>query len=93
MLRALQVLAIAATIASAFWVYRQSYDTRHLSAEVTAAERRVERLKSDIAVLEAERAYLARPERIEPLARMQGLRPPTPDQIQPLSTTAGATKP
>jgi cell division protein FtsL len=81
MFRSVLSMALAATILSAFWLYHQSYETRSLEAEVMAQERRVERLASEIAVLEAERAFLSRPERIEPLARMLGLRPATPEQI------------
>lgn len=82
MFRSALALALTATILSAFWLYRQSYETRYLEALVSAEERRVERLTNEIAVLEAERAYLARPDRIEPLARLLGLRPATPDQIE-----------
>jgi cell division protein FtsL len=81
MLRWVQAIAVLVTIGSAFWLYRQSYETRRLESAVTAEERRLERLQQDIAVLEAERAYLARPARIEPMARMLGLAPASPDQF------------
>lgn len=81
MLRAIQSAALLAAIGSAFWLYRDGYETRRLENAVSAEERRLESLQNEIAVLRAERAYLARPERIEPLARAQGLAPPTPDQL------------
>lgn len=81
MLRWLQALAVLVTIGSAFWLYGQSYETRRLEATVTSQERQLERLQHEIAVLEAERAFLARPARIEPMARMLGLQPATPDQF------------
>ena len=75
MLRLLSVAAMALTIASAFGLYRIKYDTRQLEAQVQAGERAIEKMEGDIAVLKAEKAYLARPERIEALARKQGLQP------------------
>lgn len=62
-------------LSSAILLYGLTYDTRLIEQRVQAAERTAERARSDIAVLRAERAHLARPERIEPLARAQGLRP------------------
>ena len=75
MLRLLSVAAMALTIASAFGLYRIKYDTRQLEAKLQAGERAIEKMEGDIAVLKAEKAYLARPERIEALARKQGLQP------------------
>ena len=75
MLRLLSVAAMALTIASAFGLYRIKYDTRQLEAKLQAGERAIEKMEGDIAVLMAEKAYLARPERIEALARKQGLQP------------------
>ena len=58
-----------ATLASAFALYAIKYDTRRLEARVQAQERALEKAESDVTVLTAERAHLARPERLEPLAR------------------------
>lgn len=88
MLRASTVAALAAVMLAAFAVYAINYDTRRIDAEVQALERAVERTANEIAVLKAERAYLARPERIEPLARIMGLRPA--EQRQIASDLAGA---
>ena len=63
------------TLASAVWLYAVKYDTRRLELRVQAQERALEKLENDVSVLEAERAHLARPERLEPLAREQGLVP------------------
>jgi len=97
MLRLLPALAIAAMLASAFFLYGVKYETRRLELEVQAKEREAERARSDIAVLKAERAFLGRPERIEPLARAQGLRPPVPSQYvradRASSAAAPATEP
>ena len=68
-------------LSSAFLLYGLSYDTRFVELRVQTAERIAERVRSEIAILRAERAYLARPERLEPLARARGLRPTEPGQI------------
>lgn len=75
MLRTLSAVAIFLTLAAAFGLYGIKYDTRRLETVVQSKERRLEKLEADIAVLKAEKAYLARPERIEKLARKQGLEP------------------
>lgn len=86
----LTVSAAFLAISSAFLLYGLSYDTRQLEASVAAQERLAERARSDISVLKAERAHLARPDRIEPLARAQGLLPITDKQIAEDSLQTGA---
>ncbi len=63
------------TIAAATALYSLKHDTRRIEADVLAQERSVDKALNDIAALKAERAYLGRPERIETLARSQGLEP------------------
>ncbi len=77
----LTVSAAFLAISSAFLLYGLSYDTRQLEARVAAQERLADQARSDISVLKAERAHLARPDRIEPLARAQGLAPITDKQF------------
>ncbi|MGE0023453.1 MAG: cell division protein FtsL [Hyphomicrobium sp.] len=77
----LTVSAAFLAISSAFLLYGLSYDTRQLEVRVSAQEQLAEQTRSDIAVLKAERAHLARPGRIEPLARAQGLVPLSDRQI------------
>jgi cell division protein FtsL len=77
----LTVSAAFLAISSAFLLYGLSYDTRQLEAQVAAQERLADQARSDISVLKAERAHLTRPDRIEPLARAQGLAPVTDRQI------------
>lgn len=77
----LTVSAAFMAISSAFLLYGLSYDTRQIEARVAAQQRLADRTRSDISVLKAERAHLARPGRIEPLARAQGLAPMTDQQI------------
>jgi cell division protein FtsL len=81
MLRTLNLLLGAAALAGAFGLYALKHDTRQLDLKVQADERRLERLQDDIAALKAERAFLARPERIEAAARRQGMAPVQPGQV------------
>jgi cell division protein FtsL len=92
MLRWLNGFLIAATLCGAFALYALNYDTRALEAKVQAAERVVDRAESDIQVLTVERAHLAAPDRIERLAREQGLGPMTPAQYRTLPATAGTAR-
>jgi cell division protein FtsL len=84
--------AVLTAIASAVWLYTLNLATRRLAAEVAQLERSVETAESEIAVLRAERAYLSRPERIEPMARALGMRPSEPGQIVPASTLETASR-
>lgn len=77
----LTVSAVFMAISSAFLLYGLSYDTRQIEARVGAQQRLADEARSDISVLKAERAHLARPGRIEPLARAQGLVPMSDRQI------------
>lgn len=77
----LTLASIFLALSSAFMLYGLTYDTRLVEQRVQLAERSADRARSDIAILRAERAHLARPERIEPLARALGLRPTQSDQI------------
>jgi cell division protein FtsL len=73
--RKLNWLLMLATLATAVALYAIKYDTRRLETRVQAQERALEKAESDVTILAAERAYLARPERLEPLARLNGLGP------------------
>jgi len=73
---------MVATLGAAFALYAIKYDTRRLELQVRTQERALERAEADVTVLRAERAYLARPERLEPLARLIGLAPIASAQYQ-----------
>ena len=75
MARWINIAALCMALGSAVALYGLKHDTRRIEARVQAKERAAERAERDIAVLKAERAYLGRPERIEALARAQGLEP------------------
>ena len=73
--RKLNWVLMLATLATAFALYAIKYDTRRLEVRVQGQERALEKVESDVSILLAERAHLARPERLEPLARLVGLVP------------------
>ena len=73
--RAVNLFLLLAALVSAFALYALKYETRRLELGVQAQERAVKKLEGEIKVLKAEHAHLARPERIEPLARGLGLAP------------------
>lgn len=79
------VATVLLAVASAFVLYAVTYETRRLEQHVAAQARTIEKTRLDIAVLRAERAYLARPERIEEMARKIGLGPIEPRQYEPLN--------
>lgn len=88
MLRRLNGLLMLATLAAAFGLYAVKYDTRRLEARVQAQERALEKAGNDVTILMAERTHLARPERLEPLARLIGLAPITPAQYLRIDASA-----
>jgi cell division protein FtsL len=93
MLRRVNWALMLATLASAFALYAIKYDTRRLEVRVQAQERALEKAESDVTVLTAERAHLARPDRLEPLARLLGLAPITSGQYVRLDTARPAEPP
>jgi cell division protein FtsL len=80
-MRLLNVTAFFFAVASALLLYGLNYDTRRLEADVQAKEQVAQKARNDIAVLKAERGNLARPARIDALARRLGLGPPSPEQF------------
>ena len=90
MLRRVNWALMLATLAAAFALYAVKYDTRRLEVRVQAQERAQEKAESDVTVLTAERAHLARPERLEPLARLIGLAPITSTQYLRLDAKGAA---
>ena len=77
---AINWLLMLAALASAFLLYAIKHDTRRLEVRVLSQERALERAQNDVTVLTAERAHLARPGRLEVLARAIGMAPITADQ-------------
>jgi len=84
MFRLAAVGTVLLAVASAFVLYAVTYETRRLEQHVASQGRTIEKTRLDIAVLRAERAYLARPDRIEQIARKIGLAPIEPRQYEAL---------
>ena len=78
--RTINWILMLATLANIFALYAIKDGTRRLEARVQVQERALERAENDVSVLTAERAHLARPERLEPLARKLGMSPVSSDQ-------------
>lgn len=91
MFRLITVATVLLAVASAFVLYATSYETRQLERHVATQVRAAEKANLDIAILRAERAYLARPERIDTLARQIGLAPIEPRQYEMLPGVTAAT--
>ncbi len=92
MSRLAAVGTVLLAVGSAFVLYAVTYETRRLEHHVADQARIIEKTRLDIAVLRAERAYLARPERIEEIARKIGLAPIEPRQIEALPATGEQRK-
>jgi len=95
-MRFMLFVAASLAFASIVLLYAVNYDARRLEARNQAEERALQSVREEIAVLRAERAYLARPDRIEPLARALGLRPAEAAQFavaEPGANAAGAAVP
>lgn len=73
--RTVNLFLLLTALASAIALYVLKYDTRSMEGRVRSLERTVEKLEGDISRLKALHAHLARPERIEPMARALGLAP------------------
>ena len=75
------IVMIMLIFAVAFSLYAVKHDTRRLSENVRDLERLIERAKSDISILRAEKAYLTHPERLERVAKERlGFGPTMPGQ-------------
>lgn len=93
MARLLTIIACLMTLAAATALYALKHDTRRIEAELHARERAIEKAESDIAALKSERAYLGRPERIDALARAQGLAPISQDQYRRRTSGPSTSRP
>ncbi|WP_198389386.1 cell division protein FtsL [Roseovarius faecimaris] len=81
----LVVITAVAVIALAFWAYRENYETQEAQAEARDLMQEIARERQRLRMLNAEWAYLNRPERLRDLAELNfdklGLVPLRPDQF------------
>jgi cell division protein FtsL len=89
-LRIINLALMLSMLVGVFALYAIKYDARQLEARIQMQERDLEKLENNVAVLIAERAHLARPKALEPLARNLGLAPIAPRQYLRLDAPAVA---
>jgi hypothetical protein len=79
------VLTAVAVIALAFWAYRENYETQAAQADAQDIQREIAQARQRLRVLNAEWAYLNRPQRLRDLADLNfeklGLLPLRPEQF------------
>jgi cell division protein FtsL len=78
MWRLLHVIAIAALVASAVYVYSVKYQTIYASEQILKTRHQIDKERDAINILRAEYAFLTRPDRLQALADKQL-------EMQPLS--------
>ena len=82
MWRLLHVIAIAALIASAAYVYSVKYQTIYASEQIVKTRHQIAKERDAINLLRAEFAHLTRPDRLQALADAQlGMQPLALNQI------------
>ena len=91
-MRLLMLSSVFLALSGAVLLFALNNETRALDAGVQAQDRQAGTLRTDIAVLKAERAHLARPERIEPAARALGFGPLRPAQFADVYVEDRATQ-
>jgi len=79
------VLTALAVIGLAFWAYRENYETQESLAEAEDLQTQISNARQRLRVLNAEWAYLNRPDRLRELADINfdrlGLLPLQPNQF------------
>ncbi len=79
------ILTALMVMGLAFWAYRENYETQEALAEAERLQREVSRARQRLRVLNAEWAYLNRPDRLRDLAELNfdklGLMPLQPHQF------------
>ncbi|WP_372839633.1 cell division protein FtsL [Phaeovulum sp.] len=85
-------VAAMAVMGLAFWAYRENYNTQTAISELTRLQAEIASLREGLAVLDAEWAYLNRPDRLRKLAALNfdrlGLLPLTAYQFGAVTQVA-----
>lgn len=63
-------LAVLAVMGLAFWAYRENYRTQAAISDLTRLQAEIAGLREGLAVLDAEWAYLNRPDRLRALSAL-----------------------
>lgn len=91
------VLSALSVLGLAFWAYRENYETQQVLRQTRDLQRQIGEAKVRLGVLNAEWAYLNRPERLLQLAEINfdrlGLLPLRPDQFGRIDEVAFAPEP
>jgi len=84
-MRSLVLIALLGVMGLAFWAYQENYRTQAAAQEAERLSREIGALRERLSLLNAEWAYLNRPERLARLADMNfdtlGLAPFAPEQF------------
>ncbi|RMH48077.1 MAG: cell division protein FtsL [Alphaproteobacteria bacterium] len=67
---ALYIVAALMVMAVGWWAYTENYRTQETMAELDGLRRQITEAREEIAILRAEWAYLARPERLRDLVAL-----------------------
>lgn len=88
----LLTLSVIAVMGLGFWAYRENYRTQDELADLRDLQTEVGELRESLAVLNAEWAYLNRPDRLRELADLNferlGLLPLMPEQFGAVAQVA-----
>ncbi|MEM6480802.1 MAG: cell division protein FtsL [Pseudomonadota bacterium] len=86
------VMSAILLIGLAFWAYRENYETQSAQARATALQSEIASARERLRMLNAEWAYLNRPDRLRDLAQINfdrlGLLPLRADQFGPIDQVA-----
>ena len=91
MLRVLNIILVCSVVGVAVWLYQLKYGVRDKMMEVAALERQIARAKQDLTLLKAEWSHVARPKRVQDLAKrhleLEGVRPSQIIEESAIATT------